>query len=113
MKYSSNRQSTQGSATSIGRTSLEMSQHFIKIIFSWKRDLGSGLGHRARPAAASGCALAVPGDGGRCRWQSASDPQLHPEHGATTAPPSGPNMFGGLQYTRVRLTQMSFIKLKL
>lgn len=52
MKYSSNRQSTQGSATSIGRTSLEMSQHFIKIIFSWKREEGSGGGAwGASPAA--------------------------------------------------------------
>lgn len=37
IKYSSSKQSTQGSATSIGRTSLEISQHFISIIFSWKR----------------------------------------------------------------------------
>lgn len=37
IKYSSSKQSTQGSATSIGRTSLEMSQHFISTIFSWKR----------------------------------------------------------------------------
>lgn len=42
MKYSSSKQSTQGSATSIGRTSLEMSQHFIKIIFSWRKRLGVG-----------------------------------------------------------------------
>lgn len=34
MKYSSSRQSTQGSATSVGLTSLEMSQHLIKTIFS-------------------------------------------------------------------------------
>ena len=40
MKYSSNKQSTQGSATSIGRTSFEMSQHFIKIIFSCKKRCG-------------------------------------------------------------------------
>lgn len=40
IKYSSNKQSTHGSATSIGRTSLEMSQHFIKIIFSCKKKLG-------------------------------------------------------------------------
>lgn len=37
IKYSSSKQSTQGSATSIGRTSLEISQHFISTIFSWKR----------------------------------------------------------------------------
>lgn len=36
MKYSSSRQSTHGSATSVGLTSLEMSQHFIKTIFSCK-----------------------------------------------------------------------------
>lgn len=52
MKYSSNKQSTQGSATSIGRTSLEMSQHLIRIIFSWRRDLGSGVQHGAGLAAA-------------------------------------------------------------
>lgn len=34
MKYSSSRQSTQGSATSVGLTSLEISQHLIKTIFS-------------------------------------------------------------------------------
>lgn len=36
MKYSSRRQSTHGSATSVGLTSLEISQHLIKTIFSWK-----------------------------------------------------------------------------
>lgn len=36
MKYSSRRQSSHGSATSVGLTSLEMSQHLIKTIFSWK-----------------------------------------------------------------------------
>lgn len=34
MKYSSSKQSTHGSATSMGRTSLEISQHFMRIIFS-------------------------------------------------------------------------------
>lgn len=34
IKYSSSKQSTHGSATSMGRTSLEMSQHFMRIIFS-------------------------------------------------------------------------------
>lgn len=34
MKYSSSRQSTHGSATSMGRTSLEMSQHLMSTIFS-------------------------------------------------------------------------------
>jgi len=35
LKYSSSRQSTHGSETSNGRTSFEMSQHFIRTIFSW------------------------------------------------------------------------------
>jgi len=35
LKYSSSRQSTHGSETSNGRTSLEISQHFIRTIFSW------------------------------------------------------------------------------
>ena len=34
IKYSSRRQSAHGSHTSVGRTSFEMSQHLIKIIFS-------------------------------------------------------------------------------
>jgi len=34
LKYSSSRQSSHGSATSIGRSSLEMSQHFTNTIFS-------------------------------------------------------------------------------
>ena len=38
IKYSSRRQSTHGSETSIGRTSLEMSQHLISIICSWGED---------------------------------------------------------------------------
>ncbi len=37
MKYSSSKQSTHGSATSIGRTSLEISQHLISTILSCHR----------------------------------------------------------------------------
>lgn len=36
IKYSSSKQSTHGSATSVGLTSFEMSQHLIKTIFSCK-----------------------------------------------------------------------------
>ena len=43
IKYSSRRQSTHGSETSIGRTSLEMSQHLISIICSWRRKKEVGL----------------------------------------------------------------------
>lgn len=56
MKYSSSRQSTQGSATSMGRTSLEMSQHLIRIIFSYKdgsggqRELGVWRGGQGVPS---------------------------------------------------------------
>ena len=35
IKYSSRRQSTHGSETAMGRTSLEMSQHLIRSIFSY------------------------------------------------------------------------------
>ncbi len=38
LKYSSSRQSTQGSETSMGRTSLEMSQHLIRTIFIWNEN---------------------------------------------------------------------------
>ena len=37
LKYSSSRQSSHGSATSSGRSSLEISQHFTRTIFSCKR----------------------------------------------------------------------------
>lgn len=43
IKYSSRRQSAQGSETSMGRTSFEMSQHLIRIFLSWKVDLNLKL----------------------------------------------------------------------
>lgn len=56
MKYSSNKQSTHGSATSVGRTSLEMSQHLIRIIFSCKKRVcdGGDAGQMQTTAAAQG-----------------------------------------------------------
>ena len=55
MKYSSSKQSTQGSATSVGRTSLEISQHFIRIIFSWKKTPRCSRGlHVASPTGGDG-----------------------------------------------------------
>ena len=41
-KYSSRRQSSHGSATSAGRTSLLMSQHLISITFSCEGEEGGG-----------------------------------------------------------------------
>ena len=68
MKYSSSRQSTQGSATSMGRTSLEISQHLIRTIFSWGRRSEvsrrvEGGGTRRRRGAVEG--------GGTRRWRGA------------------------------------------
>lgn len=89
IKYSSNKQSTQGSATFIGRTSLEMSQHFIKIIFSWKKMCGvSQLNTDQNPL--------LPGlDRSGATWAGLGAPRGEAGGWAGLAPPRWDRVTGG------------------